>query len=84
MVAPVPDKSHPAWQRAEREQRFWREHYQEYLERYPDQFVAVHDGRVIATSRHLRELVALVRGQGLKPTDVWVRFLAKTPRRILV
>ena len=41
---------------AEREQRFWQEHYQEFLRRYPDQFVAVYDGRVVAVSDHLWDL----------------------------
>lgn len=59
---------------AEREYRFWQEHYQEFLRRYPDQFVAVHDGQVVAVSDDLSDLTASLANLDLRPTDVWSHY----------
>jgi hypothetical protein len=67
------------WQEADREQRFWQEHYQEFLSTYPDQFVAVHDGQVVAVSDHLWDLSDSLERLHLKPKDVWVQFFSTAP-----
>ncbi len=68
-----------AWEAAEREDAFWRERYGTYLEQYPDRFVAVSEGQVVATSPDLRHLVGVLEGKGLDPRRVWVRYIAATP-----
>ncbi len=67
---------------ADEEEAFWREHYGQYLQEYPDQFVAVADGRVIATSPDLRHLVGILQGRGVDVRRAWVRYIAATPRRL--
>jgi hypothetical protein len=69
-----------AMQRAEQEQVFWAEHEPTYLAQYPDQFVAVHDDEVVATNNDLQQLTITLREQGLRPTDVLVRFIMATPQ----
>jgi hypothetical protein len=62
-----------------KEQAFWTAHYDEFLSKYPDRFVAVLDGEVVATSAHLQELELLLRERGLKPTDVWTEYFDADP-----
>ncbi len=64
-------------------QAFWRAHRSELLRDYPDQFVAVHDGRVIAHSPHLVDLERILNGQGLEIADVWTEFV-DTGTRLLI
>ena len=80
MTAPIPDPPADLWERAEEEQRFWDEHYEELRSRHPDQFVAVVDGEVVATGRHLADIERELKAQGLRSGDAWLRFMAATHR----
>ncbi len=84
MIANVPslEEAEENWDEAERELRFWRDHYGELLHQYPDQFVAVQDDTVVATNPDLDQLLDSLEHQGIEPTKVWVRFLATDPRRL--
>jgi hypothetical protein len=75
-VPPPPGKDDPEWQDADREDVFWQTHYDEFLAKYPDQFVAVRDGRVVATAYDLRDVLASLRAQGLEPTETWIQHFA--------
>ena len=75
-VPPPPSKDDPEWKDADREDAFWQTHYGEFLVKYPDQFVAVRDGRVVATAYDLRDVLAAVRAQGFDPTDTWIHHFA--------
>ena len=77
-VPPPPGRDDPVWQDAEREDAFWEAHYKEFLEQYPDQFVAVRDDRVVAVAYDLRDLLSSLRRQGLEPTDTWIHHFATT------
>ena len=68
---------------AEAEDAFWREHYGQYLEQYPDQFVAVSGGAVVATDSDLQHLLRILDKKGLDPRRVWVRFMTADPRRVM-
>ena len=70
-----------AWAAAEAEDAFWREHYSDLLEQYPDQFVAVAkaDERVVAANPDLDRLISMVKKKGLDVRRVWVRYMAATP-----
>jgi hypothetical protein len=81
---PSLEEAQEAWEAAEREQDFWRHHYAELLQQYPDQFVAVRDGAVVAANPDLRLLLESLKHQGIEPTAVWVRFLATDPRRLML
>jgi hypothetical protein len=69
---PPPGPDDPIWQDAEREDAFWDAHHDAFLEEYPDQFVAVRDGEVVAVAYDLRDLLASLRALGIEPTEAWV------------
>jgi Family of unknown function (DUF5678) len=81
---PSLEEAGQAWDAAEAEQAFWSEHYGELLEQYPDQFVAVREGKVIAANPDLQQLLRSLKQQGIEPRDVWLRFLATDPRRLML
>lgn len=85
MLAHIPglEESRGALEAAEREQDFWRDHYGELLQQFPDHFVAVREGAVVATNPDLQQLLDSLKHQGIEPTAVWVRFLATDPRRLM-
>ena len=74
---------HKAWEAAAAEDAFWREHYSRLLEQYHDQFVAVHDGHVVATSPDLQQLLRSLDERRLEPRQVWVRFVTADVRRVM-
>jgi len=78
------EEAREAWNAAEAEQDFWREHYAQLLQQYPDRFVAVRAGEVIAANPELQGLLESLTHQGIEPTQVWVRFLATDPRRLML
>ena len=65
-----------ALKQAEGETAFWAEHYQEYVRKYPDQFVAVHDGEVVVASPDLESLLEQLAVRGLNVQSVRTRFVA--------
>ena len=85
MTATIPslEEAQDAWEAADAEQNFWRDHYGELLQQYPDQFVAVREGLVVARNPDLQQLFQSLKHQGIEPTQVWVRFLATDPRRLM-
>jgi len=68
-----------AWRRADEERMFWQDHYRELLQQYPDQFVAVKDGKPIATGADLSEMLSELERLGLEPSEVWLRYLNAHP-----
>jgi hypothetical protein len=84
MTASVPsfDPTGEAWERAAAEREFWREHHQQYLEQYPEQFVAVHDGAVVADS-DLEQILRILEKKRLEPGRVWVRFITADAGRVM-
>ena len=84
MEAPALDKAAEAWNEAEEERIFWQANYQKFLERYPDQFVAVRDREVLATSYDLRDLLVSLAEQEVKPEDVWIHFFESKPQAMML
>ena len=72
-----------AWAAADQEDAFWREHYRQFLDQYPEQFVAVHNGQVVATDSDLRQLIRILEKKRLDRRQVWVRFMTADPRRVM-
>jgi hypothetical protein len=64
-VIPDLESARAAWASADEEAAFWRDKYDSLLMRFPDQFVAVANGTVVATSTDLADLVAALARQGL-------------------
>jgi Family of unknown function (DUF5678) len=79
MVTISREAADAAWRRADEERAFWQAHQREFLERYPDQFVAVKDGAVVAIGADLDELLAGLERRELEPVDVWLHFFNAHP-----
>ena len=84
MTIPSIKKANAVWKKAETEDAFWQKHRDEFLEKYPDQFVAVHERSVIVTSRNLEELASMLTSKGLDLQKVWVRFITTDPTNVLL
>ncbi len=84
---PIPPLDSPEAEAARRaaraEREYWAAHYQQYLRQYPDQWVAVVDGQVVATSPDLMALGEEPSRQGRQRTQVWVQFIADDPHRLM-
>ena len=62
------------WREADNQVEFWKAHRDEYLKEYPDQFVAVVGGEIVATSHDLQDMIVQLKQRGLNPRDVWLQF----------
>jgi hypothetical protein len=83
-TAPGPETLRDAWREAEAEQAYWRDHHDEFLAKFPDQFVVVHGGQVVATDADLQQVILALQAKGLDPRHVWLRFMTSDPRRLLL
>jgi hypothetical protein len=70
------------FQRARDERDYWDRHHSKLLAQYPDEWVAVHDGRVIAHAQHVWDLLQRLERQGIDPRDSWMTYLNATRRAI--
>jgi hypothetical protein len=84
MTTPRIDPIDALWDRAEAERIFWEDHYSKFVPRYPDKFVAVHEGEVIASGAELDSVLREVQATGVDRREVWVRFIAATPRTLIL
>ncbi|MGH2584738.1 MAG: DUF5678 domain-containing protein [Dehalococcoidia bacterium] len=84
MSAPTLEALQTAMRDAERQRAFWQAHREEFLRKYPNQFVAVKDGVVVATADDLQELVLALRGLELRPDEVWVQYMDPKPQTLIL
>ncbi len=82
-TTPSMEGVHEAWAAAEAEDAFWNKHYRQFLDRYPEQFVAVHEGTVVATAPSLHQLLHTLDERELDRRLVWVKFVTADPRRLM-
>lgn len=83
----IPELTRPDPDREEAEQirRFWYEHHGALLREYPEQFVAVKDGVVVASHVDLARLVAVLADMGLDPRrDVIVDYITNATDHLLL
>jgi hypothetical protein len=81
--SPIPEAPDDLWRQAEARRAFWAAHIEDYRHRYPDQFVAVVDGAVVAAAPTLRTLDERLASRGLtNRRAVWVQFIEVTPREL--
>lgn len=73
-----------AWKDADAEEAFWHDHYAEFLQKYPEQFVAVLRGEVIAVGADLFEIAGLLESKAIAPASVWHRFITANPERMIL
>lgn len=81
MGLPIPttEEIDGIFREAREEQAFWADNYRRMVELYPDLFIAVRQGKVVATGTDLDTVSADLRAAGLQPGDAWVRFMMATP-----
>lgn len=66
-------------------QEFWDAHYAELVRDYPDQFVAVRGGEVIAAGSELSLLVNELGSRGIDArTDVAIEFISLRSGRLVL
>lgn len=66
-------------------EQFWASHYEDLLARYPEKFVAVRDGDVIASNSDLAMLVYDLRDKHIDPrTDVAIQFISSRSGSLLL
>ncbi|MCY4447507.1 MAG: DUF5678 domain-containing protein [Chloroflexi bacterium] len=51
---------------------------------YPDQYVAVYDGEIVANHRTLKKVLGTLKTKGFLPNYTLVRFAAKKPRKLIL
>ena len=59
---------------------YWRTHHAALWRRYPDRYVAVYAGEVIADDADLVRLLDELRARNLDPAHAWVRFIPAPAR----
>ena len=69
---------------ADREVQWWADHQAEFARLYPDQFVAVLNGEVIAVASDLSTLIAALKEKSITIQDVWVSFIETDPSRLIL
>jgi hypothetical protein len=61
--------------------KFWSAHWNEFLQCYPEKYVAVSDGHVVATSTDFLDILSKIEELHLKPKDVMTQFVTDHYRR---
>ena len=85
MPASVAAQLLPSFEEAASIQRFWDQHYPELLADYPDKFVAVANGVVVASNSDLALLIYDLRDKGLNPrTDVAIEYISSKSATLLL
>ncbi len=51
---------------------------------YPDQYVAVYEGEIVANHRTLEKVLATLKTKGFPPNHTLVRFAARKPRKLIL
>lgn len=82
-TAPSLEGAQAALDAAERRASFWHEHHGEFLERYPEQFVAVSEGQVVAADSDLDKLLGILQSSGVDPRQVWLELITADVRRVI-
>lgn len=73
-----------AWQRAEDERDFWDAQREMLMRQYPEEFVAVVKGEVVAHGPNLVDLVQQIGAAGHDVRTVWIEFLATDHHKFLL
>lgn len=86
MALTLPDRAtlDTAWQRAQERRTFWDAHRAELTRAYPDEFVAVSNGDVVAHDPDLMSLVQQLRASGREVTDMSIEFMATDRHKLLL
>lgn len=82
---PVLTQPQPGVEEARTIHEFWAQNMEALRKKYPDRFVAVRNGEVVADDADLVLLVYRLRDLGLDPrTDVAIEFVWNEPANLLL
>ena len=63
---------------------FWRDHYAELAKLYPEQFISVANGRVVASDSDLYRLWKTLEKLGFRSGETAIEFMTEQPRFVLL
>ncbi len=69
---------------ADEDEAFWTSQFERLVRQFPDQFVAVRDGEVVAAASRLEDLLSALSARGLDPQQARIRFIPSDPSRYLL
>lgn len=64
--------------------KYFRDHYQELLAQYPEQWIAIYEGKVVGTATELSDLIDDLIRQGIHPGSVYHDFLTNSDDLLIV
>ncbi len=64
-----------AFFKAAAQEEFWRVHWEEFRQTYPDLFVVIQQGEVIEVGPDLVQLVGRLTARGIVPGECWIRYV---------
>jgi hypothetical protein len=62
-------------ERFKQDTSYYEAHYQELLEEYPEQWVAIYDQQVVGVAKDLKRLVARLQRKGIPPGRAFVEYV---------
>ncbi len=65
---------------AEKDAQWLDRNYSELLIKYPDHFVAIHDGTFVDASQKFEELMSKIESKKLNPAELMIEFVSKIKR----
>lgn len=65
-------------------EQFLNSHHKEFVKRYPDQWVGIYRGKLIAHALALEDVIAKLRKRGVPPGRALVRFMATKRRKMFL
>jgi hypothetical protein len=68
----------------QRDAEYLAKHEQYLIAKYPDEWIAIYDGEVVAHSSQLRELKRVLRTKRLPLNAVVIEYLSRTPVTLIL
>lgn len=65
---------------AEKDAQWLDRNYSKLLTKYPDHFVAIHDGNFVDASQKFEELISELKNKKLNPAEIMIEFVSKIKR----
>ena len=86
MPVPLPDRAmlDAAHKRAEEQRAFWVAHRAELTERFPDEFVAIQNGKVLDHDPDLMVLALRLQRAGIRADKRTIAYMASEPEYYLL
>ena len=73
------EKLDAVFRQGEKDNSFISAHYKEWLEQYPDMYVAVYQEKLVSVAPNSAELAKKIKAKGIRPGSTCWRFLSTKP-----